>query len=220
MPSSDIAIANLALGHIGQRPNVASLDPPEGSAHAELAAQFFPFARDALLEAHPWNWATRRVAGAPLATTIDAWDYAYAKPADAVKILAVLPQDATDDYVEMIDPGVFALPQYAARSVPVPFVVERLETGEDAVLTDQVDAVIRYTARVTDPGRYSSLFTMALSWQLASMLAGPILKGEAGASESKRCVQMVDYYLQSAKDSDTRQRRVRPAHQVPWMAAR
>jgi hypothetical protein len=61
---------------------------------------------------------------------------------------------------------------------------------------------------------------MALSWQLASMLAGPILKGDAGSAESKRCTQMAMGYLSQAQQSDANQRRTTIEHIVPWSAGR
>jgi hypothetical protein len=66
----------------------------------------------------------------------------------------------------------------------------------------------------------SVLILLALSWQLASMLAGPILKGDAGAAEAKRCAGMAQSYLAKAAESDANQRKVTAAHSVPWMAGR
>ncbi len=40
------------------------------------------------------------------------------------------------------------------------------------------DAVIRYQAKVTDSSQFSRMFVYAVSWQLASMLAGAVIKGD------------------------------------------
>ena len=61
---------------------------------------------------------------------------------------------------------------------------------------------------------------MALSWQLASMLAGPIIKGDAGAAEAKRCTGMAQAFIAKAAESDANQRKVTPVHNVAWMAGR
>ena len=53
--ASEIAICNLALSHLGDAANIASIDPPEGSAQAEHCATFYPIARDSLLEMHDWG---------------------------------------------------------------------------------------------------------------------------------------------------------------------
>jgi hypothetical protein len=82
------------------------------------------------------------------------------------------------------------------------------------------DAVLRYTAKVSDTTRFSNLFTMTLAWHLASLLAGPVIKGDVGRAEGKRCMEMVVYFLNQAKMSDTNQRQVHPTHVVPWMTGR
>ena len=45
----------------------------------------------------------------------------------------------------------------------------------EIILTNEPDAVLLFTARVTDPARFSALFTDALVFLLASYLAGPVL---------------------------------------------
>lgn len=200
--ASEVDICNLALSRLGDEASVASINPPEGSAQASHCARFYPVARDALLELHSWGFATRRAALALLSSGWPEWDYAYAQPADALNILAVVPSGAKDDYA------------------PQEFACEVNEAGAAVIYTDQENAVLRYTGLVTDTTRFSPLFVTALSWHLASMLAGPLLKGDAGAAEGKRCAQMAQAYLAQAKESDSNQRRARPTHTPPWMGAR
>ena len=52
------------------------------------------------------------------------------------------------------------------------------------------------------------------------MLAGPILKGDAGAAEAKRCLQMVSVYLPQAKEADANQYQLPITHKVVWMEQR
>jgi hypothetical protein len=196
--ASEVDICNLALGHLGDNATVASLNPPEGSAQAEHCARFYPMARDSLLELHTWGFATKRATLAQLGTGWPEWDYAYAQPSDALNILAVLPPDSTDDY--------------SIASVT--------NDGNGVIYTDQADAVLRYTGRVEDTTKFSPTFVVALSWHLAAMLAGPIIKGDAGAAEAKRCSAMGEAWLSKAKESDANQRRVNPTHIVPWMGSR
>jgi hypothetical protein len=86
--------------------------------------------------------------------------------------------------------------------------------------TDQENALLRYQALVNDPTKFDPLFTMALSWHLASMLAGPVIKGDQGSAEAKRCAQMMLLYLQQARASDANQRDVKVEHIVPWTSGR
>jgi hypothetical protein len=215
--ASEVDICNLALAHLGDNATVTSLDPPEGSAQAEHCARFYPMARDSLLEMHPWGFATLRVSLALLGSGWPEWNYSYAQPSDALNIIAILPPDATDDY----SMGASNVPAAAGGSyVPQAFSCEVDGSGNDVILSDQVDAVLRYTGIVTDTTKFSPLFTMALSWHLASMLAGPLLKGEAGAAESKRCTALMQSYLSKATESDAAQRRITPQHNVGWINGR
>jgi len=225
--ASDVDICNLALGHLGDNATVSSISPPEGSAQAEHCARFYPIARDALLEMHNWNFTMRRVNLAEVTNSWPEWKYAYALPADSINIIAVMPPDAHDDYATRFlptDTPSFAhnySPMISAgRYSPQDFTVERADDGNHILYTNQEKAMLRYTAYVTDTTSYSPLFVMALSWQLASMLAGPILKGDAGSAEAKRCTQMAMGYLTQAEASDSNQRRNSIEHIVPWTSGR
>lgn len=212
--ASEVDIANLALAHLGDSATVASLDPPEGSAQAEHCARFYPVARDALLELHTWGFSTRRVQLALLSSGWPEWDYAYALPSGTLNVIAVLPPDATDDYSTGVPSSA------GGRYVPQPFSCEIDEYGRQVIYTDQPNAVLRYTSVVTDTTAFSPLFVTTLSHLLASYLAGPVIKGDAGAAEAKRQAAMAESFLSRAKESDSGQRRIRPEHVVSWMAGR
>lgn len=203
--SSAVDICNLALGHLGDSANVSSIDPPEGSAQAEHCARFYPVARDTLLEMHNWGFASRRVALAqlsvPSANPETTWEYAYAAPAAVAKMIAVLAPD-TDD------------------SMGVEFEVETLSTGSLVIYTNTEDAILRYTARITDTTKFTPLFVDALSWLLASYLAGPIIKGDTGASSGRECFKIFLGQFSLAAGSDSRQRRVVDAHVPASIRAR
>lgn len=222
--ASEVDICNLALGHLGDTATVASISPPEGSAQAEHCARFYPIARDALLEMHPWGFATRRKTLALLATDLwPEWKYTYAEPSDAVNLLAILPPTAADDYsvqTQLLYNINGAPIPMAGQYQPQPFSSETLDDGTQVIFTNQEDAMLRYTALVTDPTKFSPLFTVSLSWLLASYLAGPILKGEVGAAEAKRCLGMFTEVFERANESDANQRRTTISQNVSWMAGR
>ena len=216
--ATEVDICNLALARLGDTATVASIDPPEGSAQAEHCARFYPIARDALLEEHTWGFATKRVQLALLAEAWPEWTYAYAQPNDAVNIIAVLSPTATDDYSQ----GIINIPDVSISGnyEPQPFSCEINEDGMPVILSDQEYAVLRYTALVSDTGNFSPLFINTLSWRLAAMLAGPLIKGDAGAAEAKRCEALAQAYLSKAIESDASQRRVMPVHKVGWISGR
>lgn len=200
--ASEVDICNLALARLGDNATVASIDPPEGSAQAEHCARFYAVARDSLLEMHAWKFATRRVLLAKL--TVESWDwaFAYAEPTGALKLLGVLSATASNN------------------DETQPYEAESAANGAAIILTNQEDASLRFVARVTDTTKFSPLFVDALAWLLASYLAGPVLKGDAGAAMAKTCLQSFMLAFSNAKVSDANQRKVRPEHTPAWIAGR
>ena len=225
--ASVVDICNLALAHLGDNATIASIDPPEGSAQAEHCQRFYPIARDTLLEMHSWSFATKRAYGAQVENTWPMWQYAYAMPGDAIDIIGVLPPEAQDDYSTRFTPQSYPdfytnqSPSVAAgQYVPQKFALELASDGSQIILTNQEQAVIRYNARISDSTKFSGLFTITLSWHLASMLAGPVIKGDQGAAEAKRCITMMNLYLGKAMEADSNERQIKPEHIVSWMAGR
>jgi hypothetical protein len=190
--SSEVSICNLALAHLGDRATVASIDPPEGSVQAEHCATFYPIARDQLLQAHAWRFATGRVALADLSLSYpppSPWSFSYAQPDNCLRILGLLAPDATyDDETQDYDTEV--------------------GTGDAPLIYTHIeDAVCRYTRRVTDTTRFDPLFVTALSYMLASYLAGPVIKGSEGVSMADAMLKKAYGFIGQAQQSDANQRR-------------
>lgn len=213
-----VAIANLALSHLGDDATVVNLDPPEGSAQAEQAALFYPIARDALTEMYPWNFAMRRTTLALLdEEPCSQWAYAYALPSNVLAVFAVQGAGDTDDFV-----GTTYGPLVALNGVN-DFEIEGLADGTRVLYTNVVDARIRHTVAVTVPSFFPPLFTLALSYMLASFLAGPVLKGETGRTVAAQMLNVMGGFMAKAQTLDAKQRRasrVREAHVAPWMGNR
>lgn len=206
-----VDICNLALSYLGDTATVASLDPPEGSAQAQHCARFYPMAVKLMLESHDWNFITTRVT---LALLVDGysneWRYSYALPADTNTIISVLPKclypfNYFDVAIANYFYGGWYLPFDYESSYVRDFLLEVDSQGRQIILTNAVDAVARYTTTTVQPGMFSGLFTDALVWKLAAMLAGPLLKGEAGATEAKRCLQMFAVVEAQAMGQDANQ---------------
>lgn len=219
-----VDICNLALSYLGDQAKVTSLLGSDTSAQARHCIRFYPMARDALLEMHNWQFATKRVELTEVSagSETDSWDYAYQVPSDMLKALSVQATETADDYVQPLGTQESTFPAFPTSgiTVPQPFVIEQDSTDTQVLLTDVEDATLRYIAYVDDVNQFSPLFIMALSWHLAAMLAGPLLKGSDGATESKRCAQMTAAYLRQAEMSDGAQRKVNPAQVVPWLSGR
>lgn len=210
--ATEVDICNLALSHIGDRSTVAVIRPPENSPQAAACARFFDLARDTLLAMHPWGFATKRAALADLTGTVTVpphWLYAYACPADVINRMVVLSSES----------------QYEEETEGFTY-----ELGDDTpntrvIYTNVATAYVRYTARVTNPAHFPPMFTEALSRQLASYLAGPIIKGEAGAKMAKEQLSIMSAYLglsatQDANQSSNKTLRSDSIHSPPWIANR
>jgi hypothetical protein len=221
--ASEVDIVNIALSHLGDTANVSSIDPPEGSAQAQHAARFYPIARDALLEMHPWSFTTKRIVLPLLSNQLEQWKYVYQAPSDVLNIMAVLAPDAMDDYsqdlpVPYTQVGIVNTGQ--GLYTPQPYEVETLQDGTQVIYTNQEEATLRYTAKITDTTHFSPLFTSALTHLLASYLAGPVLKGEVGRVEAKGQLQLFQAFYAKATASDSSQRRIIIKQSTPWMAGR
>lgn len=164
--ANPVELSNLALSHLGSDANVASISPPDGSVEAGYCARYYPFARKVLLTSFEWSFATKRVELAEVDNPSSTWSFAYATPGDCIKPWAVLKAGATDE----VDTADFA--------------------WEDGViLTHEENAVLRYTRDITDTTKFTAQFDSALSWMLASYLAGPIIKGNEGANASLKYLE-------------------------------
>jgi hypothetical protein len=211
----------MSLANIGDDTSISSISPPDGSLQAEKAAIFYPVARKAFLEMHPWGFATRRTSGVAMPSENTQWDYAYAVPNNALLVFAVLPEGATDDVIEQIPAGGYCYPFEFYTSYPTrAFTLERRADGQRQILTDEPNAQLRWIEDVTDISRYSSLCVIALARLLSSYLAGALIKGDVGRAESKGQLNIFSLEFSKAANHDVQQMRRRNDYEAPWLAAR
>lgn len=86
MASSKIDVCSLALLKIGAN-SIASFD--EGTAEAEVAANLYPSVRDALISAHPWNFALAQRTLAKLAIEpVADFANAFQLPSNCLHVLS------------------------------------------------------------------------------------------------------------------------------------
>lgn len=222
--ASAVDICNLALGHLGDEATVSSIDPPEGSAQAEHCARFYSVARDAVLEAHNWNFATTRAALAAVTSHWSSWAFCYIVPTECLKAISVLPPGALNDYSVSFGQSAAALGYPGSNLVganslytPQEYSIETDESGRRLLYTNQAGAVLRYVRRIEDTTRFSPLFVDALSRLLASYLAGPVVKGTEGVQVAQAQLSAYGMFMAQATASDSNQRNVRPRQSVPWI---
>lgn len=100
----------------------------------------------------------------------------------------------------------------------IDFEIETLsETGSYILLTDSPAPMLRYVASVQNVSIMPQYFIQALVLQLASYLAGPLMK----TSMAQQMIQMAAQALETAKYQDSRNSiRVKHEYLAPHLAAR
>lgn len=208
--ASVVDICNLALSHLGDRATLASIDPPEGSAQADHCAQWWPIARDEALSSHDWRFASAVLETAQFAAakeTHPQWGYGYALPADFLVAREIMYKDGT------------ALGFAPEISTP-DFEIGALTDGQSAFYTQIEDVALRYTRKITDPSKYPALFVTAISYLLASYLAGPVIKGKTGMQAASNARMAWERLIAKAAVTEANQASNRIHHRPSALRAR
>ena len=123
----------------------------QSGIEGESSEILYPQVRDAVLRAHPWNFAIgRSVLNQLTDTPAFEFDYQYQLPTDCLRALELYNAPTADWQIE-----------------------------EDMLLTSESSAQLRYIKKITDTGRYDPLFVEALATRLASEMAVPITGSKA-----------------------------------------
>ena len=165
-------IYNLALSAIGTRSTVAS--PTENSAESNALNLHYAPAIESILQAARWNFARRQ---ALLTVLNDAtqsqpvptpWLYEYALPSDCVQARYVMPTIMLNSASSTV--GTPSAP--TALGPPVKFLMSTdLDTNGNQImvlLTNQIQATLVYTSRITNPNLFDGSFIEALSVYLGA----------------------------------------------------
>lgn len=146
--TTEVQVANLALALVGQRQLIGSFT--DQSVEAEMAALHFQQTRDELLEGWAWRFAMKRAALAVTTEVRSGWAFCYAAPAGMLKARQIYN----------------GLREYGAGE-QIPFTKELNDTDSGhLVLTDQPEAELFYTARITNIALWPAAFTKAVAAQL------------------------------------------------------
>lgn len=182
MSTSIIKICNLALSHIGASSIISLLDPTTESRQCNL---LYDVAREYVLQAHTWGFAERRARLAQLSVEPFGYSYAYQYPTGCLLAREIFQEIKT------------------AKPIDYAVVSQDSETSK-MILTDQPDAVLVYTANISDTNMFSPTFITTLSYKLASDLAKPV------TGDENIGVNMLRYYgafLDQAKLADATERK-------------
>lgn len=184
--ASVVQLCNMALSHIGSEARVASISPPDGSVEAGYCATFYDLARTEMLEPGTWAFSLKRAALTEVTNASTTWAYAYTKPSDCLRPLRILAPSIAVTVFTQDTVGPRADDRSSAD----------FEIEGDVVYTNASEAVLLYVHDVTDSGKFTPSFTSALSYLLASYLAGPIIKGnesmQVGDGMRQRAMSLAD----------------------------
>lgn len=206
-------ICNMALSHIGSDTVVTSIAPPDGSIEAGHCARFYPIVRKEALESHKFTWSKKRVALSEVTNPSEVWTYAYALPSDCLTAARVLQRTYVVDMLSLLG---YTSTTPVVTSDELQMWTERgsahFEVEGQTLLTHEPDAVLLYTRDITDTTKFSTHFVVYMSYLLASYLAGPIIKGEPGATAGGRFRQAADNMQDRAAALDANQSSSRAEH--------
>lgn len=206
-----VSICNLALSFLGDDASVMSIDPPDGSAQAQLCSTMYPVARARLLEIFDWTFATKRAALAKLAQKeTHGWAGVYSLPSDCVRAIRV-----RDSGFERCRPLPHGFPVSDPMRADVRFLVEgRL------LYTDAPNPVLTYLSSNVSESTFTPGFVEALAYALASMMAGARVKGKEGQILASDLQKRYVYALSVAKTSDANAQGKRIDFVPAWIGVR
>lgn len=178
--TSKVQIVNQALASIASRSTIADLN--EGSTEAITALTFYDTALDATLRAAHWNFARAQIlltllGDATKTPTPDPvptpWVYEYAYPSDCVLARYVMPQIQAAP-VSPAGPGYGSL--WTGPAVRFLVSADKDANGNDetVILSNQPNALLVYTRRITNVALFDPQFVTAFSNYLGALMCPQI----------------------------------------------
>lgn len=149
--TTNVDLVNRSLAEIGTRSQITSMT--DGSQEALYANLLYNGLRDFLLREGDYEFASTPIQPTAIATPSAPWLYAYAYPADCVRVKQLIPTG-----YNLLDP------------IPVEFNIAN-SGGIHAVLTKTQLAFMVYTANSIIETFWDSMFTEAMVRMLASALS-------------------------------------------------
>lgn len=177
--ASKTEICNLALSSIGVGKEIANVDT-EQSQEALACRRFYEIARDSVLRAFAWPFATVFAdLGLVEEDPTDEWGFSYRYPPDCLMMKRIISGVRTD-----------------TRQSRVPYKIGKDDDGL-LIYTDMEDPTVEYTSRADDVLRYPPDFILALSYLLGSMIVPRLSKGDP-FKQGPQCLQLYSYQISRA----------------------
>lgn len=177
MASNDVEICNIALSRIGESRPINSLDD-DNTAAQQCKLFYLPMIEQTLRD-FPWRFAQKYVDLALIQERPNPeWLYEYRYPSDCIiankipasnnAVLAATSHSAAQ-YRDYYSDGRFGEVLHSGVTYTI-----AMDANGRVIWTNQEDASLLYTSRVTEAGHFDGSFVNALAWRLAMELAMPI----------------------------------------------
>jgi hypothetical protein len=195
--TSETQICNLALMRCGTA-QIGALT--EANKRAEACALHYGPTRDAVLRAHPWNFATRRAELAQQDAEHATFEFAYKYPLPSDFLKLTRTDLEAFGYTEGID-----------------YRVELDSTQTLCLFSPESSHFIEYTARVSNVAVYDPLFVDVLAARLAAEIAPWITDNAALAG---KLWEVYDAKLREARGVDAQEGVPRDITANAWLVSR
>lgn len=194
-----LRICKLALALAGERAEVTSVFPSDGSPEADMCNRFYVEARDRILEAHAWDFLVRNAQLTETTNEREDWKYAYELPANCSGIIGL-----GEDIMSAFD----------NTALKIKFSVELNTQSERVLYANQPKPLaVRYKAKTVDPRHFSSTCIQAIAHLMASMIMRTVLKSEEGLKAGEAMEQRAMQTFKYAASNDANQTRDRSQSQ-------
>lgn len=159
--------------------NILGISTPLENANSNdnraiLLNNYYEIARDFVLKDYDWNFAVkyRKLSLSGEQNENFKYKYCYDYPNDCICARDIFDSETDKTYT---------------------FLITSLDSGQKVILCDIQDAILRYTRRIDKEVFYTSEFSMALAYYLASLtssvLVGSIQKGELALEKYKTLIK-------------------------------
>lgn len=191
-----VDICNMSLSHLGVEFITALSDSTEPARQCNL---LYEPARDQVLRDHPWGFAETSVELTVLpAVEPTGYTFAYTYPANCLH--------ARNIYNSIVG------------AAPIDYkIVATAALDGKVIVTDFEDAVLIYTAAITDTTLFDASFITAFSWRLAADLAYPLTKK---GTTAKAMQEAYSLYLPASQATDAAEGREDLGVDNPYLSAR
>jgi hypothetical protein len=196
----------MAISHLGISNQIQSLEPPDQTNQAQIAAFWYPKCRDELLQSAPWNFAYNDLAlvqeplpsqtGPQFGYAAPGWRYSYQYPGDCLQPIAVT-TIAGQRFGPQFWTGYWWPSAAITPTIPkIPYRIEESQANPgqlcilcDFLATQQSPLYLFYIQSVTSTAQFDPMFCTALSYLLGWRAGGALRSSQDRISY---CMQMYE----------------------------